>query len=621
MPQHSEIAFPDIAYDRTDYTALRAYCSGVDVRIIADRYYSDDSPELEQGLERFLKRMRNHLVDRALESHPAHADILRNAREKRQITSSQLDFLIKAADVPRPVPALVHRISQWFRPAMTTLLSAEGIHTIGDLVTRIEQRGAGWWRALPRIGPGRARTIVAWLRRWPAQLGEIELERLRETPQPDLAMRPVLDPRSPAAIAPLGTFQLPPYLTGVDGINRAPAFCFIAASNDLEAIDTYLARYDDKPETWRSYRKELERLLLWCALVVRKPLSSLLAEDCAAYKTFLAAPDPRFRGLKAPRTSERWRPFAMTPMSAPSQRLAVVILRSAFDWLVKVRYLGGNPWTTVKDPVVTKRRHLMQIERALSRDTYDSVVEILQGRGEVSQNRQDRVALAAILLMGDSGLRRAEVVSALRASFAPSPYAPEVWTLLVVGKGNVERTVPVNARTEAALRAHWLDRDMDFDHPAKLGYLLAPLTTPGARAAGKQRTRANRAAAHGADVAMADLEQGDSYHVNSLYYVVDQALVRVRDDASALSMDDLTPFSQDALAQLQRTSPHAFRHTFATNAVEDGMSMEVAQDILGHVNIETTKIYARTREKRLVEEAAKHFSRNAAATAKRRERM
>ena len=87
MPQHSEIALPEIAYNRTDYTALRAYCSGVEVRIIADRYYSDNSPELEQGLERFLKRMRNHLVDRALESHPAHADILRNARDKRHITS------------------------------------------------------------------------------------------------------------------------------------------------------------------------------------------------------------------------------------------------------------------------------------------------------------------------------------------------------------------------------------------------------------------------------------------------------------------------------------------------------------------------------------------------------
>lgn len=261
----------------------------------------------------------------------------------------------------------------------------------------------------------------------------------------------------------------------------------------------------------------------------------------------------------------------------------------------------------------------MQIERALSRDTYESVVEILQRRGEVEQNGQDRVALAAILLMGDSGMRRAEVVSALRASFAPSPYAVQVWTLIVIGKGNVERTVPVNARTEAALRAHWMDRGLDFDHQDKRGYLLAPLATPRTKAAAKQ-ARTARAADLGAAVALAELEQGDRYHVNSLYYVVDNALARVRDYASALSLDNMVLFSQEDIAQLQRTSPHAFRHTFATNAVEDGMSMEVTQDILGHVNIETTKIYARTREKRLVEEAAKHFSRTAAATAKRRER-
>ena len=123
---------------------------------------------------------------------------------------------------------------------MTTLLGPEGIHTIGDLVTRIEQRGAGWWRALPRIGPGRAHAIVAWLRRWPEQLGDIDLERLRETPQPDLVMRPVLDPRSPTAIAPLGTFQLPHYLTGVDGINRAPAILFHRRSQRPRS-DRYLS--------------------------------------------------------------------------------------------------------------------------------------------------------------------------------------------------------------------------------------------------------------------------------------------------------------------------------------------------------------------------------------------
>lgn len=476
----------------------------------------------------------------------------------------------------------------------------------------------------------RAAAIVRWLQRWPDELGPIDEDRVRVTAPAEVALRPVLDPQAPNPIAPLETFQLPHCLSGADGVNRAPAFCFISARNDLEAVETYLARYADSPETSRSYRKELERLILWCALVVRKPLSSLLADDCEAYKTFLAAPDPRFRGPKAPRDSERWRPFGEEPMKPESQRLAVVILRGAFDWLVKVRYLGGNPWTTVKDPKVTKRKHLMKIDRALRRDTWETVVEILQRRAEVEGNGQDRVALAAMLLMGDSGLRRAEVAAATRANLVASPYAANQWTLTVVGKGSVEREVPVNARTEAALRAHWRDRRLDFDDPSRHGFLIAPLVTKTSKARRKKLELATVKASEpkwntlepmgaGADAApdkTKDKREG-RYHVNSLYYLIEDALGRVREFAAALSMDDIPPFSPDDLAQLENTSAHAFRHTYATNAVNEGMPMHVVQDILGHVNIGTTKVYARTRSRRIAEEAAKHAARVNDARAKK----
>jgi site-specific recombinase XerD len=618
MAQHSKIALPDIDYNRTDYAALRAYCSGIPVARIGDLYYASDSPEVENGLERHLKRMRDHIVERSIERNPEFAKTLQTARLTRDISTSQLGILVQAAEATNPGPNLDHRLGQWFRPTISRLLREEGITTIGELVNRIERRGAGWWRALPRIGARRADAIVRWLSKWPEHLGQIDAHQLRAPANAVSAVRPVLDPRAPNPIAPLGTFQLPPYLAGVDGINRAPAFCFIAARDDLEAVDTFLARYDDSPETQRSYRKELERLLLWCALVARKPLSSMLAEDCLAYRTFLAAPDPRFCGPRAPRNTERWRPFDEKPMKPQSQRLAVVILRSAFDWLIKVRYLGGNPWVTVKDPAVTKRKHMMKIDRALRRDTWETVVEILQRLGEVEANRQDRVALAALLLMGDSGLRRAEVVSALRANFIPSPNAAGVWMLTVEGKRKVERDVPVNSRTEEALRTHWRDRDLDFDEPTRRGYLIAPIVTPVAKAEAKRQAREQRANEMGTEEALAELEQGNSYHVNSLYYVVDAALRRVRTFAAALSLYEMPAFSQDEIIQLQRTSPHAFRHTYATNAVEDNVPMEVVQDVLGHVNIMTTKVYAKTRQRRIAQEAAKQFARNEDAAEKRR---
>jgi hypothetical protein len=102
------------------------------------------------------------------------------------------------------------------------------------------------------------------------------------------------------------------------GINRASQFCFIQAKNDLEAIEFYLSRYTDQPRTLRAYRKELKQFLLWSIVIRGKPLSSLLVDDCEAYKTFLTSPSSAFTGCKAPRFSHRWKPFSATPMSAKS---------------------------------------------------------------------------------------------------------------------------------------------------------------------------------------------------------------------------------------------------------------------------------------------------------------
>jgi integrase len=66
-------------------------------------------------------------------------------------------------------------------------------------------------------------------------------------------------------------------------------------------------------------------------------------------------------------------------------------------------------------------------------------------------------------------------------------------------------------------------------------------------------------------------------------------------------------FSLDDIDKLANSSPHAFRHTFGTLAIEAGMPIDVTQSIMGHASPTTTGIYIRTKEKRMVSEAAKFF--------------
>ncbi len=592
MSQNTDVVLEDISYTRTDYTALRAHVLKIPITKIADLYYSEDSPQVEQGLERFLLKMRADLIERAIEHNPGFAEILKGARQGGSITDKALDILVRAADVPSAKPTLSQPVSQWLRPRTTAVLKEEGVATVGDLVKLVNRRGSGWWRGVPRIGAKRALAIVKWIQAHRATLGEVSTAIYTAvSPAPSL----VLDPAHPDEMAPLGRFALPAELDGSAGVNRGLHFCFITATNDLQAIECYLARFEDQPHTLRAYRKELERFLLWSILIARKPMSSLLVDDCKAYVSFLASPAPGFMGDRAGRFTQRWKPFAKESMAPRSQRHAVVILRAAFEYLARVRYLGGNPWVAVKDPKVIKEVNAIDIEKALSVELWTDVIEVLAERSSVPEQVQDRISLAAVLLLGDSGLRREEVAGAKRAALEPSRWGTGVWTLRILGKGDAKRDVPVSSRTVAALRAHWADLGRDFD-AANAGAddwpLLMPVTVP----------------QHAAAVARHEEGQINGYTADGLYRIVMAALVRVRKDLLE-RIDPEDDHARMAIAKLSDTTPHSFRHTFGTLAVEQGMPQDVVQLILGHASGTTTSIYVRAKEKRVAEEASKYFGR------------
>ncbi|WP_372450082.1 phage integrase family protein [Paraburkholderia aspalathi] len=259
-------------------------------------------------------------------------------------------------------------------------LTGEGITTLGELVECCNRRGGSWWRSVPRVGLLRARILVSWLRRHADTLG-VTVDADVDAAEPLAAPAATHVALVPAGcqtaqggpLAPLERIELPHRLCGGDGphgagqrgVNRAPGLCYLQAQHDLDAIRSYLHRYTDRPQALRAYTRELERLLLWAVTERGAALSSLSVDDCDAYKAFLAAPAARFTGPRTARSSPRWRPFAPEGLTPGSQRYAVRVLRAAFDWLVKVRYLAGNPWVAVTDPATDTPEYAIRVDRAL----------------------------------------------------------------------------------------------------------------------------------------------------------------------------------------------------------------------------------------------------------------
>lgn len=612
-------------YTAKDLAAVRAYVQRVAPAIIARTYYDGDEDSFAatpSAMDRHLRTMLDGLVKVAIEhGSAALAEHLRASIKKHgepKLTAVTFRMVTEAAALAAASPAASHGIGRWFRPRIASRLKEEGIATVGELVAFCNRRGGSWWRSVPRIGSRRAAVVVAWLRRHETHI-QLRVDADVDTRDPlvadevvqvwpaepnlfdsDRAGRPE-PPQRRLTLAPLERMAVPNALSGADGENRSAAFCYIQARHDLEAVRAYLNKYRDQPKTLRAYTKEVERFLLWSVVVRGKALSSLVVDDCEAYKDFLKSPDPRFVGERFSRGSPRWRPFASENLSPESQRYAVRALRAAFTWLVDVRYLAGNPWKAVNDPKIVQRETAMQIHRALPADLWRRLRNELDRRcsddAAAKLAVQWRVVRAALLLMGDSGLRREEAADAQRGKLRVSIYGTlerPVWELTVIGKRNKERTVPVSVATLEALKAHWLDRGSDFMAPTDLLNPSAPLLSPIAI----PRTLASKVKHHQRST---EGEQG--YSADGINRLISRMLTIIVE-----TMDDL---SLDERVILGSVNAHAMRHTFGTQSVADEVPVDVVQKVLGHASLQTTSIYVQAEKKRVLEEVAGYYARRA----------
>lgn len=365
-------------------------------------------------------------------------------------------------------------------------------------------------------------------------------------------------------ITSIGEVLLPFDIANEKGSNRARSGPRqIAADNDIDAIKAWLACFADKRTTFDSYRKEAERLLLWCTLQRGIPLSSLTHEDWLAYRDFLRSPQPGARwvaedGRKHPRTDPRWRPFA-GPLSESSQRQAAVILNALFSWLVNAGYLTANPLALTRG---RKRRQPPRVTRYLDEDLWSEVKATIDALPtETQREREHRSRLRwLITLCYVCGLRISEVSANTMGGFfrRRDHDGKDRWWLEVVGKGDKVRIVPATKELMVELGRY----------RQELGYPQLPIageSTPLLLPIGGKNRPMTRGGVHAI--------------VKSVFKNASKRL-RARGP-------EFVPLAE----LVEQASTHWLRHTAGSHMANNDIDLRHVRDNLGHGSISTTNTY------------------------------
>ncbi|MEM1370297.1 MAG: site-specific integrase [Cyanobacteria bacterium P01_H01_bin.15] len=355
-----------------------------------------------------------------------------------------------------------------------------------------------------------------------------------------------------------GLVGLPHMLDGSQGDNRVPqAHCQIQAENDWTAIQCWLAEFDDSPHTYRRYRIEAERLLLWSIKERRKPISGLMREDFQAYQAFLSNPQPAnyWCGPKVPRHSPTWKPF-QGPLRESSQRQALIVVNALLSYLVDAGYLRGNPLSLIRrrnKKLTLSSSEAIVPERYLDQETWDYLKDYIANLPqetirEIEHYERTRFLFHFLYLLAP---RVSEIASHPMNSFREHRGR---WWWFVEGKGKKRAKVPVSDEMLDALMRYRRFLGLD-DLPGEDD------TSP----------------------ALCSIKGTKAVSSNMVYRIVKDVVV-----AAAESIEKAVPASA---RKLRRASTHWFRHTSVTHSDDSGIGLKYIQASARHDKIETTTIY------------------------------
>jgi integrase/recombinase XerD len=218
-------------------------------------------------------------------------------------------------------------------------------------------------------------------------------------------------------------------------------------------------------------------------------------------------------------------------------------IRQMFRFAVEEGWRAENPALRISGPGATQR-----LPKTLAIDEVGRLLEAARTKGRTEAERLRNTALVETLYA--TGMRVSELVSLPLAVVRGDPPM-----ILVRGKGDKERMVPLSKAAKAALRQWLAVRDAEEDENRRKGKPASKQLFPGSGA--------------------------DGHLTRQHFYLM------MKDIAVLAGVDPST------------VTPHRLRHAFATHLLAGGADLRVIQTLLGHADVATTEIYTHVLEENL----------------------
>lgn len=261
------------------------------------------------------------------------------------------------------------------------------------------------------------------------------------------------------------------------------------------------------------------------------------------FKQFLAAQGITEVGQVEPRQVREWQMSLVERGQKPGTVAKLLtVLRTWFRYLRREHYLDRDIMAHITPPKKPRRLPVFFREQEVEH-IYDDIYP------DTFDGQRDRLVLR---MLYETGMRRSELAYLKLANIDLQSLSVKV-----LGKRNKERIIPIenelahNISRYLALREQVIAEQRD----ANPGY-----------------------------------EEPDTLLVSSKGKAVNDAKIY-----------QIVEHYMPTLSNAERTSPHIFRHSFATHMLDEGANIDAIKDLLGHSSLDSTEIYTHVTKQHLKE--------------------